>query len=208
MLAPRLELHQIDDVLRAGAVTLVLTGGLPGTGKTSLAGALADQLGWTVLSSDRTRKELAGITPEESAAAPYREGIYDSPSTERTYAELLDRAQTLLAEGEPVIIDASWTAREHQDAATALAERAHADLVALHCSAPTETTADRIRDRTSGASVVRADRTRPSLTPPSSGRPRDPPPSPRRGGYPFRQVHRPRHARLPQDTATGAASSG
>ncbi|MGI8334309.1 AAA family ATPase [Actinomadura scrupuli] len=138
--------------LRAGAVTLVLTGGLPGTGKTSLAGALADRLGWTVLSSDRVRKELAGIPPEKPAAAPYGAGIYDAGSTERTYAELLDRAETLLGEGESVIIDASWTAREHQDAAAALAERAHADLAALRCSVPAGTAADRIRTRTRGAS--------------------------------------------------------
>ena len=46
--------------LRAGAVTLVLVGGLPGTGKSALAGAVADRLGLAVLSSDRIRKELAG----------------------------------------------------------------------------------------------------------------------------------------------------
>ena len=41
--------------LRAGAVTLVLIGGLPGTGKSALAGTLAG-LGFTVLNSDRIRK--------------------------------------------------------------------------------------------------------------------------------------------------------
>ena len=46
--------------LRAGAVTLVLIGGLPGTGKSALAGTLAGRLGFTVLNSDRIRKELAG----------------------------------------------------------------------------------------------------------------------------------------------------
>jgi predicted kinase len=138
--------------LRAGAVTLVLSGGLPGTGKTSLAGALADRLGWTVLSSDRIRKELAGITPEESAAAPYGTGIYDADTTERTYAELLKRAETLLGQGESVIIDASWTASPHRKAAAALAEHAYADLVALCCAVPAETAADRMRDRTGSAS--------------------------------------------------------
>lgn len=39
--------------LRAGPVTVVLVGGLPGTGKSALAGALADRLGRSVLSSDR-----------------------------------------------------------------------------------------------------------------------------------------------------------
>ena len=55
--------------LRAGAVTLVLIGGLPGTGKSTLAATLATRLGWTVLSSDRLRKELAGI-PRGSILLP------------------------------------------------------------------------------------------------------------------------------------------
>ena len=54
--------------LRAGTVTMVLVGGLPGTGKTTLAGAIADRLGWTVLSSDQIRKELAGLAPQQDAA--------------------------------------------------------------------------------------------------------------------------------------------
>ena len=45
--------------LRAGTVTLVLIGGLPGTGKSTLAETLNDRLGCSVLSSDLIRKELA-----------------------------------------------------------------------------------------------------------------------------------------------------
>lgn len=78
--------------LRAGSVGLTLTGGLPGTGKSTLAGALADRLGCTLLSSDRIRKELAGVPPERSAAAPFGSGLYDAAWTERTYTELLARA--------------------------------------------------------------------------------------------------------------------
>ena len=62
--------------LRAGAVTLVLVGGLPGTGKSALAGALAARLGFTVLSSDRIRKELAGVPAEQRCWAPWQAGIY------------------------------------------------------------------------------------------------------------------------------------
>ena len=88
--------------LRAGAVTLVLVGGLPGTGKSALAGAVADRLGLAVLSSDRIRKELAGAA-EASAPVPYESGIYCAGWTERVYAELLHRATVLLAHGESVI---------------------------------------------------------------------------------------------------------
>ncbi|GAA3340777.1 hypothetical protein GCM10020358_29610 [Amorphoplanes nipponensis] len=77
--------------LRAGTVRLVLIGGPPATGKTTLAGRVADRLGAVVLSSDPVRKELAGLAPVRSAAAAYRAGIYSPAWTERTYAELTGR---------------------------------------------------------------------------------------------------------------------
>ncbi|MEO5876713.1 MAG: AAA family ATPase [Streptosporangiaceae bacterium] len=133
--------------LRAGTVTMVLVGGLPGTGKSTLAGALADQLGWTLLSSDRIRKELAGISPQQSASAEYRAGIYSEEFTQRTYAKLTERAVALMKLGECVVLDASWTAQEQRRLALELAGDSHADVVALQCRAPAEITADRIRAR-------------------------------------------------------------
>ncbi|MEU6036790.1 AAA family ATPase [Actinomadura sp. NPDC047616] len=138
--------------LRAGAVSLILVGGAPGTGKTTLAGALADRLGCTLLGSDRVRKELAGLAPEQPAAAAYREGIYDPAWTHRTYTELIDRARRLLRLGESVVLDASWTAPEHRDAAAEAARHEHADLFALRCEAPPEVAAERLRTRPRGAS--------------------------------------------------------
>lgn len=138
--------------LRAGAVTLVLVGGLPGTGKSTLAGALGDRLGWAVLGSDRTRKELAGLAAEQSARAPYGQGIYDPRTTRQTYAALLERAGKLLGMGESVILDASWTDEAFRDEAALLAGRAQADLVALECRAPARVAAGRLRTRTGGPS--------------------------------------------------------
>ncbi|MFG2006249.1 AAA family ATPase [Spirillospora sp. NPDC048911] len=138
--------------LRAGQVSLILVGGLPGTGKTSLAGALADQLGCTVLSSDRTRKELAGLSAEEPAAAPYGTGIYDRTSTNHTYATLLDRARLLLQRGETIVLDASWTATSYRHQAIALASATRADFHALRCDAPAPLAAQRLRTRPHGSS--------------------------------------------------------
>lgn len=138
--------------LRAGAVTLVLIGGLPGTGKSALAGALAGQLGFTVLSSDRIRKELAGVSPGDQSAAGYGAGIYAPGWTERTYEELLSRAARLLGLGESVIIDASWLPAAQRSAAAALASAATADLVQLRCEAPATLAAQRMSRRRDGAS--------------------------------------------------------
>ncbi|TMQ90352.1 gluconate kinase [Actinomadura soli] len=138
--------------LRAGRVEVILVGGLPGTGKTSLAGALADRLGCSLLSSDRIRKELAGLAPLDSAATPYGTGIYTPQWDRRTYRELADRAAKLLRLGETVILDASWTSKEQRDLLATMAEREHAHLSSLRCEAPETLTADRIRTRTRGPS--------------------------------------------------------
>lgn len=138
--------------LRTSAVHLTLVGGLPGSGKSTLAGALADRLGVTLLSSDRLRKELAGIPAEQSAAAGYGEGLYTPEWTARTYATLLDRAAALLACGESVVLDATWSGAEQREAALRMAARAEADLVALHCRVPGEVAAARLSTRPPGAS--------------------------------------------------------
>ncbi len=150
------EARHVADValrhLRAGTVTLTLVGGLPATGKSALAAAVADRLGCTVLNSDRIRKELAGVAPDQSARARYGQGIYAPEWTERTYAELLRRAGALLARGESVIIDASFTAARHRASAAAAAGRASADLVQLRCTAPSGLTMQRMNARTDGVS--------------------------------------------------------
>ncbi|MER7542925.1 AAA family ATPase [Spirillospora sp. NPDC127506] len=138
--------------LRAGRVGLILVGGLPGTGKSTLAGALADRLGCAVLSSDRVRKELAGLAPLDSAAAPYGTGLYTEEWSRRTYRELADRAARLLRLGETVVLDASWTSKEQRDLAALVAEHEHAPLTSLRCEAPQALAAERIRDRAPGAS--------------------------------------------------------
>ena len=138
--------------LRTSAVGLTLVGGLPGSGKSTLSGALADRLGVALLSSDRLRKELAGIPAEQPAAAGYGEGLYTPEWTDQTYTALLDRACALLSCGESVVLDATWSHAGQREAALRLAERTSADLVALHCQVPGDVAAARLDTRASGAS--------------------------------------------------------
>lgn len=138
--------------LESGAVRLALVGGLPGTGKSTVSGALADRTGTVLLSSDRLRKELAGIDPLDDASAPYAEGLYSPARTDALYEELLHRAGVLLARGESVVVDASWTQRAHRRAAEELARRTHSDLVPLHCTAPDEVARHRLATRRRTAS--------------------------------------------------------
>jgi len=138
--------------LRAGRVTLVLIGGPAGTGKSSLAEAAAGRLGCTVLNSDRIRKELAGLPLERGPAVPYGTGIYTPEWTQRCYAELLHRARLLLAGGESVIADASWTSAGQRAAAATMAGDVSAQLVQLRCSASEDLALRRMSARQQGPS--------------------------------------------------------
>jgi hypothetical protein len=82
--------------LEEAAVRLVLVGGLPGTGKSTLARGLADARGWAVLRSDEVRKELTGLPAAVPASSAWGEGLYRPEMTAATYAELLRRASAAL----------------------------------------------------------------------------------------------------------------
>jgi uncharacterized protein len=120
----------------AGQVRLILVGGAPGTGKSTLASALGDRLRAPVLRSDEIRKALAGVPAGTSAAAGVGAGIYTEEWTERTYAEMLVRAGRLLGHGESVILDATWAERRRRAFARAVVERGVAEVVELRCIVP------------------------------------------------------------------------
>jgi hypothetical protein len=143
----RAYLAQCQRHLQAGRVQLVIVGGLPGTGKSTLADVLGDQLAWPVLRSDEIRKELSGMSPLEPAPAPYGEGIYSPAATAATYDALLARAEQLLRRGESVIVDASFSKVRWRTAAAQTAAGAWADLTALRCVLPPRLAAARLAER-------------------------------------------------------------
>lgn len=151
--------------LEAGRVRLILVGGLPGTGKSTLAQGLGDRLGATVLRSDETRKELAGMSLTASAAADLDEGLYAPDFTAKTYEALLERAATALGFGETVILDASWADEAWRNRARRVAEDASADLTELRCEAPTELAARRLRERAANAGQATEQRDPSDATP-------------------------------------------
>jgi aminoglycoside phosphotransferase family enzyme/predicted kinase len=140
-------LQMAHDHLERGRVVLALVGGLPGTGKSTLAAGLSDRLGWTVLRSDEVRKDLAGVGHAPRKPENYGEGLYDERATAVTYNALLERARSLLELGEPVILDASWSTNHWRENARAVARETSSDLVELRCDAPVDVAAERLGAR-------------------------------------------------------------
>lgn len=133
--------------LERGRVRLIVVGGLPGTGKSTLAGRLADRLGFVLLSTDEVRRELAAGGRLRAGPCAYGEGLYAPPRVARVYRELLGRARLALRMGESVILDASWSDAAQREAACRLATSSTSDFVELECVAPQRLALERIRAR-------------------------------------------------------------
>lgn len=131
------------DHLRRVEVHLVLVGGLPGAGSSTLSQRLADELGWSVLSTDEVRRDLRLRDCDQPTEDAY------APATVATvYDELRHRARHLLARGTSVVLDASWTSAEERHEARVLAEATSSRLVELRCVAPQALCRDRVATRT------------------------------------------------------------
>lgn len=140
------------DFLEPAAPRLLVVAGLSGTGKTTLARALAPELaaapGAVVLRSDVTRKQLAGVA--EDAALPA--SAYSKEMSARVYDTLLDRARLLLKAGRGVITDAVFAREQERAAVEQLALDAGARFDGLWLEAPEEVLVARVDARHGDAS--------------------------------------------------------
>jgi aminoglycoside phosphotransferase family enzyme/predicted kinase len=141
-----LALGELEEPNRRPA--LVLVGGLPGTGKSTLARGLAAAAGFEVIRSDVVRKELAGVAPETRLG----DECYSPEWTDRTYAECLRRAEAVVFEGRRVLIDATFREDARRRAFLDLARRRCVPAVLFVCEASPEVVRERLTNRTGDAS--------------------------------------------------------
>jgi aminoglycoside phosphotransferase family enzyme/predicted kinase len=125
--------------LRRSRAQLVLVGGLPGSGKSTLGRGLVDadpDRDWALVSSDVVRKELAGVPAGQSSAAAFGAGIYTPAWNRATYAEMGRRAAVALDGGLSVVLDATWTDAALREDAVRAAEARGATVTQICCEAP------------------------------------------------------------------------
>jgi hypothetical protein len=128
-------------------ITLVLTCGLMGVGKTTIGKPLADILGGTLLRSDELRKELTGLRVTEKKAEPFGKGIYTPELTRKTYDLLLERSLASIAAGNTVVADASFLRRDDRELFRKAAEKAGVPFLILFMECDKQTTFRRLDRR-------------------------------------------------------------
>jgi len=131
---------------------LVAIGGLQGTGKTTLARALAPALGPApgalVLRSDETRKRLAGLAPEERLPA----AAYTEAASEAVYRALFADAAATVGHGHAAIVDAVFLTGEERDGIERVARQAGVAFQGLWLEAPLAVIEARLAARAGDAS--------------------------------------------------------
>jgi hypothetical protein len=132
---------------------LVIVCGLVGTGKSTVAEMLAKEEGWQVISSDVTRKSLAGIPLMEHRFEEFDGGIYSREFSEMTYACMFDESREVLSRGSSMIIDASFKKKEERDEARKLAEEMGARFLVVECTLDEETARLRLDERLREGSI-------------------------------------------------------
>lgn len=127
------------------APALLITHGLPGSGKSHVALQLVEAAGAVRLRSDVERKRLLGVGPLD--ATPDRALAYGADATQRTYDRLAALAAGALDAGWPVIVDAAFLRRDERQRFAALAAARRCPFAILHCHAPMALLRERVAAR-------------------------------------------------------------
>jgi len=126
---------------------LVVVGGLPGVGKTSLARALAARLGGAAYSSDLVRKALAGLPPAIRPAGAFEAGLYAPEITRRVYGRLAELARDTLRNGMTVVLDATFRCADDRRLAYQAAQDVGVPCWLVECVCPDEVVRVRLERR-------------------------------------------------------------
>ncbi len=127
---------------------LIITHGLPGSGKTTFAQYALERLGAVRIRSDVERKRLHGLATLERSGGE----IYGQQATQRTYAHLHELATELLRADHIVIVDAAFLQREERDSFRHLARTLHVPFAITSLSASAAQLRARLRQRHGDAS--------------------------------------------------------
>lgn len=130
---------------------LVITHGLPGSGKTFESQRLLQREGAIRLRADVERKRLFGLGPLEDSATRGLD-IYTSAASALTYQRLHQLARTILQAGYPVVLDAAYLRAEERSQAWTLARELDVPFSILACEVDPARARERLQARRGDAS--------------------------------------------------------
>ena len=127
---------------------MIVTCGMSGSGKSTVAAELVGPLAGVRIRSDVERKRLVGMRPTDRPAdAVATEALYDESCTRRVYDRLATLAGMVLDAGRTVVIDATCIKRWQRDRLAAVALARGVPLIWVVFDLPTEAVLARLATR-------------------------------------------------------------
>ena len=139
---------------RGAAPALIVLCGLSGSGKSTVARMLEHRKGFKTINSDRVRKHLASVSPNERVRSDYGANIYSDWFTKISYDTMLAEAEVLLNSGRGVILDATFKAAINRRLALGLATRRGVPVLFVECLVSDDEAIRRLQQRRSSPNEV------------------------------------------------------
>ncbi len=136
---------------------LLAVGGLPGSGKSTVARHLAEARGFTVVRADVIRKQRAGLPVDEPAPEAMKAELYAPATTLAVYRACLAEAERIVAAGGRAVVDATFADPVHRGQLLALGRRLGVPTDLWLCEVPEAVARARIGARPQGPSDADVD---------------------------------------------------
>ncbi len=133
--------------------TVIVCMGGGATGKSTLATALAKELGLSVLSSDIIRKQQASIDLYRRLPDAERVHLYETQVTDGVYQELADKAFAEVDKFGAVILDATYRNKEYLKQLREICHKKGVRLGVIQTTATEETIRERLKKRESEPTI-------------------------------------------------------
>jgi len=131
---------------------MIITSGLTGTGKSTVAKKITIDYNAEYLNTDIIRKEGSGDVFKHQYEE-YNKGLYQPDRVDDVYDKMFKRCRGYLDLNRGVVLDGTFIKSKHRTNVKAISQEYKADLVMVHCVCPEDTVRKRLDERMKRRSV-------------------------------------------------------
>ncbi len=128
------QLFSLD--LKLNKPLLFIVGGMSGTGKSIMSLKISVDYHAHYINTDIVRKEIAGLDKFERHHDDINTGLYSPEKIEFTYEKIMEKAASLLKNGENVVLDATFQKKKYRDMIRKIADENNAVFIAIQTTCP------------------------------------------------------------------------